>query len=283
MRRRRAPGAPAPFEMRRERTLLSRYLDGRDAAFRKSPFVRATARRLRALHARGIRTVPALIAAYPRLARRTQAFAVWVLGVMGDRRAVPLLVRVFREQPTLRGEAGTALGLLGGRRAYAFAVRTLRAALAAEEADERLVVGAAILLVHMPSEHDRLLADPGEPVLLLRDLLVRGDLPSLARGQAASGLGHILGDTDRRRRRWRAAARAVLDALSDGDPYVRHEAAHAAGDLRLAAARARLSAMARNDPGKCGLGLVAREAKGALFAIEHGDWPAWWWDPGEPD
>ncbi|MCA9317197.1 MAG: hypothetical protein KDB73_17040 [Planctomycetes bacterium] len=277
------PDSEATHDVKRGQTMSARYLDGRDAAFRKIPFVQRATRRFRTLEARGIQTVPELIAAYPALPGRSKGFAVWALGIMGDRRAVPLLMRVFRDEPARRGEAATALGLLGGKRAYEFAVGTLRSALAEEFVEEGLINAAVILVVHMPGEHDRLLDDPDEPVLLLLDLLGRKDLPGWARGEAASGLGHILEHTDRRRRRWRETARAVLDALADGEPYVRHEAAHAAGDLRLTAACQQLSTMAKRDTGKSGWGSVARESRGALYAIEHGDWPEWWWENRDPD
>jgi HEAT repeat protein len=264
--------------VRREPTLTHRYLEGQDDSFRSIPFVRRALRRLRSLEQRGIRTVPDLIAVHPGLPPRSREFATWALGVLDDRRAVPLLLRVFRDAPALRMTAATALGILGGSRAYAFAVATLRSALRDADAPADLVDAAVLLVVYMPGERDRLLADPSEPVLLLVTVLSRTDLSGWARGEAASGLGHLLEGTDHRRRRWREAARALRKALSDSDPFVRHEAAHAVGDLRLQPARRRLRAMARGDRGKGPWGSVAREARAALFAIEHGDRPAWWWN-----
>jgi HEAT repeat protein len=173
--------------------------------FRGTPFVQNAIKRFRALAAAGVHTVPELISAYPDLPTRTQGFALWALGIMRDRRAVPLLIRVCRDEPARRSDAATALGLLGGKRAYGFAVQTLRSVLAKRPADADLAETAVLLVVHMPGEHGRLLDDPQEPIYQLVDLLRRTDRPA------------------------------------------------------------------------------GREARGALFAIEHGDWPAWWWEGRDPD
>lgn len=268
------------------RRMLDRYTHRLSPESRTLPGVKGAIRKFRNFQRRGIETVPDLIAAYPDLSSRSREFAVWALGIMDDRTAVPLLKKVYRADPRLRGAAATALGILGGKRAYEFAVGTLRDALDAERVDDRDLDAAVILFVHMAGERGRLLDDPDDPddpVFLLVDLLRRTGLSAWARGEAASGLGHILEFGDKRRRRWRKATEAVVAALSDDEPYVRHEAAHACGDMRLESARPTLRRMVKHDEGRGGWGSVAREAQGALYAIDHGDFPEWWWENRDPD
>ncbi len=199
---------------------------------------------------------------------------------MGNSRDVPLLLRVFRDEPSLRQVVVGALPFLGGKRTYGLAVRLVESAIRASPVDGVTASDAVELLGSFCRYYE---PEIEQPVSLLIDVIQSLDLPADARASAACCLGHILERSDRRRRPWRRAAAAILEAIADSEAEVRHEAAHAAGDMRLNDAIPQLEAMAKADPGRGPWGAVAREARGALYAIEHGEWPEWWWEGGDAD
>ena len=44
-----------------------------------------------------------------------------------------------------------------------------------------------------------------------------------------------------------------------------------------------INQMVENDGGEGRWGSVARAARGAIYALDHGDFPEWWWERRDPD
>ena len=224
-------------------------------------------RQFRGLARQGIVTVPDVLANYDSLHRRTQRVVLQLVGFTDDRRVVPLLARVFRDDPGLRSETLNPLSLLGGKRAYQFTRSVIEAELAAVDADPALLEPAFWALVYMIQERS---AAHG----LLLDVFAREGMSASVRSTVLDFVGADLCSADRRTSIFRRARRVVLHALADPEEEVRFFAIYAAGQMALNEALPRLQRMARTDRGTCrGLWTVAQEAQDVISHLTTGWWP----------
>jgi HEAT repeat protein len=94
------------------------------------------------------------------------------------------------------------------------------------------------------------------------------------RGQAAEGIGDVLGRSRGSNSLRRAATEALREALDDVEPEVRFWAVRALGVLRCAEVRTKLEALARADDAVCPhMWTVGEEAADALAFLDTGSWP----------
>lgn len=254
---------------KRERTLEERYRAWPPGPYSLPPHP-GRLRQYRRLAKLGVATVPDLLAKYESLHRRTQRVALEAAGFTGDRRLVPLLTRVFRDDAGLRVEAAMSLGYLGGKRAAKFALSLLSRELASESMDPAFYKPAFWALSTMGLE---------EAAVQSRflDLFEREDASPDVRSDVLDKLGAVLAAPSaviRRSSVFRRTRGVALAALNDPEEEVRFFAVYAVGQMGLTEALPKLRGMAQNDKGSClGLWTIAEEAQDVISYFTTGWWP----------
>ena len=253
----------------RERTLEEKYRAWPPGLYSLSPHP-GQIRQYRRLAKQGVATVPDLLAKYDALHRRTQRVALEAAGFTGDRRLVPLLARVFRDDAGLRKHAAMSLGYLGGKRAVTFALSVLSRELASERMDPALYEPAFWAL------SSTMYAEDAAVLSSFLDVFEREDASPQVRSTVLDKLGAALdpSEVDRRSSLFRRARRLALAALDDPGDEVRFFAIYAVGQMGLTEALPRLKRMARSDTGSClGLWTIAEEAQDVISHLTTGWWP----------
>jgi HEAT repeat protein len=194
--------------------------------------------------------------------------ACWLLGHIGAKRhAQPLVAALRAERAELWRAAAVALSLLESKRA----VKPLLELMAHGRATEQREV-ATYALAFMSEA----LSDVRYAKLISAAFISRLSDPSEApavRGQAAEGLGNMHGCGDRRRRAFRKAQQALLDALDDPAPDVRFWACFALGAMRARSALPALRRLAADTTLLPGWWTVGEEASDAIDWIEGRESP----------
>ncbi len=254
---------------RRERTLEEKYRGWPPGPYSLRPHP-GRLRQYRRLAKQGVATVPDLLAKYESLHPRTQRVALEAAGFTGDRRLVPLLTRVFREDALLRVEAAMSLGYLGGKRAAKFTLSVLSRELAAQSMDPAFYKPAFWALSTMCS-------DEAAVQSRFLDLFGREDASPDVRSDILDRLGAALdaqSEVNRRSSVFRRTRRVALAALEDPEDEVRFFAIYAVGQMGLTEALPKLRRMAQDDKGSClGLWTVAEEAQDVISHFTTGWWP----------
>jgi HEAT repeat protein len=113
----------------------------------------------------------------------------------------------------------------------------------------------------------------GRAARVLVRALRRTSEAARVRGQAAEGIGDLLGSDDRSRNREQAIA-ALSTALADSAAEVRFWAVRALGIMKVTELRSKLASLAREDSAHCPqMWTVKEEAMDALTYMETGTWP----------
>jgi HEAT repeat protein len=226
----------------------------------KAPEWRSIVRRdAKLLRRRGINSVVSLMKTLAQLTGRQRATAVQLLGHCGNRRAVPMLLNLFRSDSGMRLEASQALALLAGDRAFKSLAEILQT-----ESDSDVRYWAAYGLGNMGEKR------------AWRSLLaaLQKDKDPRVRSQAAEGLGEILEYSDQRSPMFRQAVKALIHSLNDVAPEVRFWSAFALGKAKAKIAVPELRRVARLDTAVCPeWWAVKDEAKAAIQVIQGGPWP----------
>jgi HEAT repeat protein len=194
--------------------------------------------------------------------------ACWLLGHIGAKRhAQPLVTALRAERAELWRAAAVALSLLDSKRA----VKPLLELMAHGRAAEQREV-ATYALAFM----SEVLGEERYAELISAAFISRLSDPSEApavRGQAAEGLGNLYGCGDRRRRVFRQAQQALLDALDDPAPDVRFWSCFALGVMRARSALPALRRLAGDTVLLPGWWTVGEEASDAIDWIEGRESP----------
>ncbi len=213
------------------------------------------------LVALGIASGAELVAQLPRLQGEALQTAIWWLRLFGRRLAVPPAIALLAHPDSAaRSYAALVLGKLGGGRA----IRALAEALSGypdPETREQCAYGLAFSFDERA--YEPLLAAYQDPAQ-----------PPAVRAQAAEGFANLLGYSDRRRRRFRVAAAALIQGLRDPAPEVRFWSAFALGQMRGPAAVPELERLSATDEAMVtGWWTVNLEASDALRCIRTGTHP----------
>jgi HEAT repeat protein len=168
--------------------------------------------------------------------------ACWLLGELGAKRHVwPLVAALREERPELWSEAAVALSRLESKRAVGPLLRQMACGRAVEQRE-----AAAYALAFMFG----VMRDAGYTARMsaafIAVLTDRAEAPAV-RAQAAEGLGNLHNMDDQRRRVFRQALRALLDALNDPAAEVRFWACFALGGMRARSALPALRHLAVTD------------------------------------
>ncbi|MFH1185786.1 MAG: HEAT repeat domain-containing protein [Chloroflexota bacterium] len=212
----------------------------------------------------GITNEVQLASRFASLSKGRRMTAAWLLGRLGRRRAVPLLLRAIEIDPDagVRGQAAASVAALGGR----VALRGL------------LRIGKR------PDVCGTVLRDVAYALSFIFDLgaldfltaaFCNHQMDAELRAQCAEGIANLLEGTDRRTRMWRNAVVVLLPGLEDDDPEVRFWSAFALGTLRAKVALPALRTLARVDARTMSrMGWeIGEEAKDAICCILTGQWP----------
>lgn len=180
-----------------------------------------------------------------RVSSDTRYGTIWVLGQLGNRRAVPALISALKDKsPILRAEAARQLGLIQGKRAIVPLAEVLCTDV---DAEVRKAAAYALGYLQDPRSFDALSG-------ALRDL----SQPPLVRGMAAEQLASFSKF---------AAIPPLIAALHDPSAEVRFWAAYALGAIGSVEALPDLEQLAATDTASVpGWWSIAREAR---EAIEH--------------
>ena len=196
------------------------------------------------------RAVPVLMEALADREFDLRELAAWALGHLQKKRVAPALIRLFRnpaEDPAVRVAVAHAFAVLGSR-------RPLRSLVVAMHTDPHPLVreAAAYGLAFLG---DQRVFDP-----LVRVLTIPGEVPAV-RAQAAEGLAY-LGDA--------RAVPPLLAALEDPAPEVRFWAAFALGHVGDAGVLPALDRLAAEDDTEvAGWWSVRKEAEDAAEHIRR--------------
>jgi HEAT repeat protein len=175
--------------------------------------------------------------------------------VLHDRRRARSLVLNLLDRPdsAIRQVAACYLWYLGSERAFRETVALMR-----YDPDPTTRQVAAY---HLAFSHDERAYDS------LLETFSNADEAAGVRSQAAEGLAYLLHDA--RTRRFRHAARALVDALQDDVPEVRFWSAFALGSMRARVALPALRRLVEADDAMCpGWWPVRDEASDAIARIE---------------
>ena len=177
-----------------------------------------------------------------------RSIACWMLGRIGNKRALEPLLRVFLSGAAgFTWDAATSIGILNGGRAVQPLVRCLRHA---SEVDKRAAAAYAL----------RCLADKRALKALLESLSDQSEHPKV-RGEAAEALASL---------RDRSAVSPLLFALDDASTEVRFWSAFALGQLGDRRALPKLRRLAEQDKSVLkGWWSVRREARDAISIINR--------------
>ena len=173
----------------------------------------------------------------------------WILGRLGDRRAVPAIISALaHDDARVRQAAAQSLGELGSRRAVPSLVALLRRD---KYGDVRGAAASALGALR-----------DGRAFAPLASTLSNQREDPKVRGLAAEALAGL---------RHRGVAAALIAALSDQSAEVRFWAAFGLGQLRSRRALPDLELLAANDDAVLpGWGAVREEATRAIEYIRHG-------------
>ena len=220
---------------------------------------------LSALTQAGVREVGDIQSRFERLEQENRVTATWLLGTLGDKRAVPKLLEIMQHDVALavRGQAARELSVLGGKRAIKGLIRLVEDPNQSE--DIRCNAGYALAF----------LSEEGIDVEVFRRVLADAHNPPDVRAQAAEGLAYHLNGLDRRRRAWRRCIDTLITHLTDPDVEVRFYCVFALGSQYARKALPHLRTLAISDKTVSrSMGwTVQDEARDAIFSIEHGAWP----------
>jgi len=240
---------------RRDRTLAEAFRRSEPAQYPRRASDLAFIRRLAR---RGITTVPELIASFEDLPARSQRVALWLFDLIGDRRAVPLLIRLF-DEARFCPVACMALDATGGRRALRYLMGVVEGELAHPPRARDL--GRLGCALYGLETMDGSVEATGLFLRAARD----GDLPVHLRATAVTALGMAAEEAPGPLPHQRQVAALVRRLLDHPSPTLRAGAILSAGLLRLRRARARLEEIARTDRASDrGWGSLARLAREAL-------------------
>lgn len=237
---------------------------------------RENGRHISKLAARGVTTLPKLIAALPGLPPQLKFFSIWWLSVLKTRAAEVVLLKMLHDDPPVRLSCAHALAFLGGLRSTREFVRIGKGQLASPAPDRRWLE-AVIDGLKMPRTPE------AEEVLLA--IYERTDLPGWIRGDAGDALGCCSQLQDRRTRFFRRALTTALNGLNDPHIRVQFYSMYVLMQLAqndytnpkrsnacFADALPRLREIAANDH-RLAPGLwwpLSAEAEDAIYYIEHG-------------
>lgn len=240
---------------------------------------RKNGRRIARLAARGVTTIPELIAALPKLPPKLKDFALWLISAFKVREAEPLLLSMVHHGPAFRLECASVLGTIGGRRSKREFIRIGKAQLASQSPDP-MWLDAAIQVFKMS-------INPAEAEDILLSIYERTDLPGWLRGDAGDALGCCSRLQDRRTNFFRRAWTTALNGLDDPDIEVQFWSMYVITQLAqnyssnpnrsnacFAAALPRLRKIAATDH-RLAPGFwwpMSAEAEDAIHVIEHGEW-----------
>jgi len=218
---------------------------------RRDALPRVTHEDREALLARGATSIDALFTVLRDRSALTgvRVAACWVVGQLGDKRAVPALLDAFGDpDPLVFGEAARSLGLLRSKRA----LWSLLAALTGDKDRDRRWA-AAYALGELGNER------AVEPLI---HALTDGAEDVQVRGQAAESLGYLM---DRR------AVEPLIAMLRDPAPEVRFWSAFAQEWLRDPRALPELRRLAAEDSAEVpGWWSVGKEAADIIPVVEQG-------------
>ena len=239
---------------------------------------RKNGRHIARLAARGVTTIPELIAALPELPPKLKDFGLWLISVLKVREAEPLLLNMVHNGPSFRLLCASVLGMVGGRRSKREFIRIGKAQLASQSPDPMWL--DAVIQVFKMSRN------PTEAEDILLSIYERTDLPGWLRGDAGDALGCCSQLQDRRTSFFRRAWMTALSGLDDTDIEIQFWSMYVIMQLAqndssnpkrsnacFAAALPRLREIAATDhrlaPGYWWP--MSAEAEDALYVIEHGN------------
>lgn len=242
-------------------------------------FDRKNAQCVTRLAARGVTTIPELIAALPELPPKLKGFGIWWIEVTGERSAESVLLRMLRDDPQFRLLCASALSSIGGRRSVREFIRMGKAQLALPSPDQKWLE-AVIRGINLGSST----SPEGDGLLLA--IYERTDLPGWVRGDAGDALGCCSQLQDRRTSFFRRAWATALNGLDDSDIEVQFWSMYVITQLAqnyssnpkrsnacFSAALPRLREIAATDhrlaPGYWWP--MSAEAEDAIHVIEHGE------------
>ena len=240
-------------------------------------FDRRNGRHIATLAARGVTTIPELIAALPDLPPKFKDFGIWWLRMAKPRSAVSVLLRMLHDDPSFRLSCAFALAAIGGQRSTREFVRIGEAQLASPSPDRKWLEAVIRGLTYATTLE-------AEEVLLR--IYERTDLPGWVRGDAGDTLGICSQLSDRRTRFFRRALTTALNGLDDAaievqfhsmyilmqlaqNDYIKHKRSNAC----FAAALPRLREIARKD-NRLAPGLwwpMSAEAEDTIHQIKTGN------------
>ena len=189
--------------------------------------------------------------------------ACWLLGQLGTKRHVwPLVTALRGERPELWREAAVALSRLESKRAVGPLLKQMARGRAVEQREAAAYALAFMFGVMLDADYAARMS--AAFVAVLTD---RAEAPAV-RAQAAEGLGNLHDMDDQRRRVFRQALRALLDALDDPVAEVRFWACFALGHMRSRSALPALRRVAADTTLLPGWWAVGEEATNAIDWIE---------------
>lgn len=276
---------------RADKTLAELYSDfvakrSEDSRASCSDMDRKNGRRIARLAARGVTTIPELIAALPELPPKLKDFGIWWLTATNARSAEGVLLRMLHDQPAFRLSCACALASIGGPRTSSVGgsrsvrefLRIGKAELASPSPDRKWLEAVIHGLKYGPTP---------EAEELLLTIYERTDLPGWVRGDAGDALGCCSQLRDRRTNFFRRAWTTALNGLDDTDIEVQFWSMYVLTQLAqnfssngnrsnacFAAAVPRLWQIVANDH-RLAPGFwwpMSAEAEDAIHVIEHGEW-----------
>lgn len=237
---------------------------------------RKNGRHIARLAARGVTTIPELIAALPELPPKLKGFGIWWLAVTRTRRAENVLLRMLHDDPPFRLSCASTLSSIGGPRSAREFVGIGKAQLASSSPDRKWLEAVIRGL--------RSAVTPEAEEVLLT-IYERTDLPGWIRGHAGDALGCGSQGQDRRTRFFRRAWTTALNGLDDANIDVQFWSMYVIMQLAqndytnpkrsnacFAAALPRLRKIAATDH-RLAPGLwwpLSAEAEDAIYYIKHG-------------
>ncbi len=270
---------------RADKTLTELYGDfvdkrSEDSRASCSDMDRKNGRHIARLAARGVTTIPELIAALPELSPKLKDFGIWWLTVTRTRRAESILLQMLHDDPPFRLSCASALAWIRGSRSVREFLRIGKAQLASPSPDQKWLEAVIRGLKLGPST-----SSEAEDVLL--SIYERTDLPGWLRGDAGDSLGCCPRLNDRRTSFFRRAWMTAQNGLDDADIEVQFWSMYVITQLAqnfssnrnrsnacFAAALPRLRKIAATDhrlaPGYWWP--MSAEAEDAIHVIEHGEW-----------
>lgn len=169
---------------------------------------RAHAAKVRALAARGITTMPALVDALPDLPSAFRDFGVWWISVNRFRGAEGVLLQLLHDDHKRRPACAAALSSIGGRKSEREFIRIARFQLATESPDSEWL-DAVIQGMRLPNSPE------AEEILL--SIFESNVLPGWLRGNAGDAMSSCSQLNDRRTKFFRRALRSAADGIVNDD------------------------------------------------------------------